>query len=184
MTEAQAPAGEETLTVAFEPTEEEYFDVGRSILRIASPLASRAWLVGVFVVGLIAAILAALGGGDGLWTRIVPPLALSWILFVALLAGAQRAALRRHQREAFAHGRAVTMELSPWGCRCRWPGGEQATPWHAMMHAVEDGNLFLLFYMTHCAYFVPRRVLSVAEEARLRRLLKAWMGERSRIADA
>jgi hypothetical protein len=183
MTETTAVAEGETMVVAFDPTEDEQVSAQRAVLRVVRPWMSRPWFLPAF--GLVPALaIAALAGSvgallstGGFWLCVG-----FWILLSTLLSRMTRWQVRRYRSELGATGTATTLDLSPWGCRMRWGAGEQGATWAGMVRAVETAEHYLLFYSRQCAFFIPRRALTAPEDARFRRLLKAWMGERSQIA--
>ena len=54
-------------------------------------------------------------------------------------------------------------------------------PWHAMARGVEEPEFFLFFYNMQCAYYLPKRVLSAADCAEVRRFMRAGLGAQAQL---
>jgi hypothetical protein len=54
--------------------------------------------------------------------------------------------------------------------------------WEAIQRAEEKGGFFLLYFGRKAAYYLPRRALDAAGEARVRALLRRHLGERAPLA--
>jgi hypothetical protein len=49
-------------------------------------------------------------------------------------------------------------------------------PWEVIDHAQETDLFFLFYYGKQCAYYIPKRALSLESTGELRELLRAHLG--------
>lgn len=113
---------------------------------------------------------------------VLPYVALSLFWFALVPLSQRRRANRLPSEDVSTQGPQVRT-LDSEGFHSSGNGVKLDVPWHAFKRAVETEEFFLMFYNRQCAYFLPKRTMSVGEQAEIRDLLRTGLGDRARTAD-
>lgn len=123
--------------------------------------------VAVVVIGCARLVLALVSGTPPDWdSLLVIALVGVFVLFLPHLAA--RRALQNYTPEE----RRVKMRFDQTGCRIASGKGESSTPWHAVHRVIESKEVLLIFVSERLAQFLPKRLLSDDDLAKIRALVK------------
>ncbi len=172
----------DVLEVAFVPTVDDLVGAMRATIYRGGDGWGPAFLVVLLLVTVVAGFArhgtAALSGTAGLALLVLV------VGIAAYQAGpvfARWALARRAAREPGLLA-PVSFRFGPDGVRVK-SGGVTTLPWSAIVRVRETRRLFFFELGGNDSLYVPWRVLSVSEQAQLRKLLVARLGARARVQE-
>lgn len=179
---SEVTADANAISVAFVPTVDDQVRANREILRRRGWRRVEEYAVLVFGV-LFLSSQVWLNGWGVLFGRLVL-ITIVWMVLVALLLAVPlitRWGFVRQRRQNPHLVGPMSFVFTDSGVHVQSPLGTADMPWSSFVRARETPEMLLLYFAKKTAYFVPRRALREADEARLRALVVTQLGARAEL---
>src|SRR5579864_6544945 len=174
-----------SVRAVFEFDPSEHYRASRAVTRL-TPARYYSWASLALAIVLVAWALMWLASGQTLRDQLV--ILLPWVAIAIFWAGIipftqWRLARKLSKRDPSVLG-AQERIVDSEGYHSRGNGVALDIPWHVLHKVVETDAFFLFFYNKRCAYYVPKRAISVEEVAAVRKLSRAALKDRARLSVA
>jgi len=165
----------------FDPSE--HYCALRAVTRL-TPARYYSWASLALAIVLVAWALMSLASGQTLRDQLV--IILPWVVLAIIWAGIipftqWRLARKLSKRDPIVIGTQQRIVDSE-GYHSRGNGVALDIPWHVLYKVVETDAFFLFFYNKRCAYYVPKRAISVDEVAAVRKPSRSALNDRPRLS--